>query len=223
MAIHLLPAGRIGRDVLALLMAAPGQELHTREIARRVNADAHPVQRALEQMVTADLVQSRRLGNLRLWSVRDSDVARSARGLIRRTAGLAEALRSALSSMRRIHLAFLFGSYASGQDRLGSDVDLFIVGSPDWNELSREVAKQQGSVGREINPVVWTVDELEEPTPKQRRFLNGLMQRPRIWLVGDDDELERLRTAVGRQVVRKSTRPPRARRPGRGATSARAR
>ncbi len=223
MVTHLLPAGRIGRDVLALLMAAPGQELHTREIARRVSADAHPVQRALEQMVTAGLVQSRRLGNLRLWSVRDSEVARSARGLIRRTAGLAEALRDALSSMRGIHLAFLFGSYASGRDRLGSDIDLFIVGSPDWNELSREVAKQEGGVGREINPVVWTVDELERPVPKQQRFLDGLMHRPKIWLVGDDDELEQLRTALGRKVVRKSTRPPSARRPGRGATPARAR
>jgi predicted nucleotidyltransferase len=204
-------------------MAAPGQELHTREIARRVNADAHPVQRALEQMLSADLVQSRRLGNLRLWSVRDSDVARSARGLIRRTAGLAESLRRALSAMRGVQLAFLFGSYASGQDRLGSDVDLFIVGSPDWNALSREAAAQGGVVGREVNPVVWTLEELESPTPKQRRFLEGVMNKPRIWLVGDDDELERLRSALGRKVVRKSPRPSRARRPGRGATTARAR
>src|SRR6266550_3982180 len=221
--IQLVPASRIGREALALLMATPGQELHTREIARRVNADAHPVQRALEQMLDAGLVQSRRLGNLRLWSTRDTELAAPVREILRRTAGVAEALRGALSSMRGVQLAFLFGSYASGEDKLGSDIDLFIVGAPDWTELSHVVTKHEGGLAREINSVVWTIDELQSPTPKQQRFLNSLMRKPKIWLVGDDDELERLRSALGAKVVRKSTRPTRPRRSGRAASPARAR
>jgi predicted nucleotidyltransferase len=223
MPTQVLPAGRIGREALALLMATPGQELHTREIARRVNADAHPVQRALERMLGAGLLESRRLGNLRLWSVRETELAGPVREIVRRTAGPAEALRTAFSSMRGVHLAFVFGSYASGKDKLGSDIDLFIVGSPDWTDLSHEVTKHEGSLGREINTVVWTMDELQSPTPKQLRFLNGLMRKPRIWLVGDDDELERLRSTLGGKMVRKPSRPARARRSGRGAAAARAR
>lgn len=223
MPTQLLPAGRIGREALALLIATPGQELHTREIARRVNADAHPVQRALERMLDAGLLESRRLGNLRLWSVRDSELVGPARELIRRTAGVAGSLREALSSMKGVQLAFLFGSYASGQDTLGSDIDLFVVGSPDWTELSREVTKQESSLTREINVVVWSMDELGSPTPKQQRFLTGLLRKPRIWLVGDDDELERLRSTLGGKMVRKSSRPARARRPSSRAASARTR
>lgn len=112
---------------------------------------------------------------------------------------------------------------ASGEDRLGSDIDLFIVGLPDWKGLSREVAKHEGDLGREINAVVWTVDELQDPTPKQQRFLSGLMRKPKIWLVRDDDELERLRSTLGGKMVRKPSRPARARRSGRGAATARAR
>lgn len=224
MPTQLLPTGRIAREVLALLIATPGQELHTREIARRVNADAHPVQRALERMLDAGLVQSRRLGNLRLWSARsDTELSRPVREIVRRTAGIAGALRRALSSMRGVQLAFLFGSYASGEDKLGSDIDLFIVGSPSWTELSRELTRHETDLGREINPVVWTVDELHAPTPKQQRFSNGLMRKSRIWLVGDDDELERLRSAVGAKVVRKPPRSSRPRRSTRDAASARAR
>jgi predicted nucleotidyltransferase len=223
MPIDILPAGRIAREVLALLMATPGQELHTRDIARRVNADAHPVQRALERMLDAGIVQSRRLGNLRLWSVRDTELTRPVREIVRRTAGLAGALHSALSSMRGVQLAFLFGSYASGEDKLGSDIDLFIVGSPDWTELSRVVTKHEGGLGREVNSVVWTMDELQSPTPKQQSFLNSLIRKPRIWLVGDDDELERLRSTLGGKMVRKPSRPARAPRSGRGAAAARAR
>lgn len=218
-----LPTGRIAREVLALLMATPGQELHTREIARRVNADAHPVQRALEQMLEAGLLESRRLGNLRLWSVRDSELAGPVREIVRRIAGLAGVLREALSSIRGVHLAFLFGSYASGEDKLGSDIDLFIVGLPDWKGLSREITKHESDLGREINAVVWTVDELQDPTPKQQRFLSGLMRKPKIWLVGDDDELERLRSTLGRKMVRKPSRPNRARRSRRSSAAARSR
>ena len=223
MAPPALPSGRIGRDVLALLLDAPGQELHTREIARRVKADAHPVQRALERMLAAGLVQSRRLGNLRLWSARDSELAGPTREILRRTTGLAAALRTALASMRGVQLAFLFGSYASGTDRFGSDVDLFVVGSPEWSALSREIAEQETSVGREINPVVWTVDDLERPTPTQWRFLDGVMRKPIIWLVGGDDELERLRPTVGRKLVPKPSRSSGPRRSRRGATAPRAR
>ncbi len=122
-----------------------------------------------------------------------------------------------------MHLAFLFGSCASGKDRLGSDIDLFVVGSPDWAELSGEVAKRAARVGREINPVVWTADELQSQTPRQKRFLSGLMRKPKIWLVGDDDELERLRSTLGGKVVRKPSRPSGPPRSGRRAAAPRAR
>jgi predicted nucleotidyltransferase len=219
-----LPGGRIAREVFALLVATPGQELHTREIARRVEADAHPTQRALELMLDAGLVQSRRLGNLRLWSAKaDAALARPLREIVRQTAGIAAALRPALASMRGVQLAFLFGSYAAGLDTRGSDIDLLIVGSPEWAELSREIAKHQNTLGREVNPVVLATDELQHPTPKQQRFLDRLMRMPRIWLVGDDDELERLRSAVGTKMVRKSSRASRPDGSRRAATTARAR
>jgi predicted nucleotidyltransferase len=219
-----LPGGRIAREVFALLIATPGQELHTREIARRVGADAHPTQRALELMLEAGLVQSRRLGNLRLWSARaDAKLAGPVAEIVRQTAGIAAALRQGLSTTRGVQLAFLFGSYASGQDSRGSDIDLFIVGSPDWTHLSRELTKQADTLGRELNSVVWTIDEFQHLTATQQRFLNGLMRAPRIWLVGDDDELERLRSAVGAKMVRKPSAAARGRGSRRIPSTARAR
>ncbi len=207
---EVLLRGKIAREALALLMSTPGQELHTREIARRVDADAHPVQRALEQLLQAGLVESRRLGNLRLWSIDTrSALVPAVRDVLRQTAGVTERLRKALSKMKGVQLAFLFGSYASGKDRLGSDIDLFIVGAPDWDELSQILASLSGQAGRDIDPVVWTLEELERPTATQRRSLSGLLTRPRIWIVGDDDELERAGPAVGAAVGRGEARAAR--------------
>lgn len=213
MLTSVLGRGRIASLVLELLMSTPGQELHTREIARRVKADAHPVQRALEQLVAAGLLQSRRLGNLRLWSVRqDSALLPAVRDIVRRIGRVAERLRRRLGSMPDVHLALLFGSYASGRDALGSDIDLFIVGTVHWEMLSKELQTLAGELGREVNPIVWSVDELVTPTQKQVSFLRGVLGKPKIWLVGDDSELERVRSAVGAKVVRSTSgqaRPPR--------------
>lgn len=216
--------GRIMREVLGLLMSTPDQELHTREIARRVRADAHPVQRALEQLMSTGLVESRRLGNLRLWSVcQDSPLVPSIRDVVRRTTGAAERLRHSLGAAPGVQLAFLFGSYASGSDKLGSDIDLFLIGSIDWRRLSRELTAMSGELGREINPVVWSLDDLAQPTATQGRFIRNLLSKPRIWLVGDDDELERIRSSVGAQVVRGTPRQAHSDGPSSRAKEARAR
>lgn len=201
MIAHVVGRGRISRDVLGLLASTPGQELHTREIARRVGADAHPVQRALEQLMNAELVRSRRLGNLRLWSIRtESPLMPAVRELLRQTTGVAEQLRKALAKMQAVHVAFLFGSYPSGKDDVGSDIDLFVVGDVDWKALSAVTTRLARDIGREINPVVWTIEEFGNPSARQRKFLTNLLSRPRIWLLGDDDELDRLRSAVGASV-----------------------
>lgn len=206
----LIGRGRIAREVLGLLMTTPGQELHTREIARRVEADAHPVQRALEQLVGAGVLESRRLGNLRLWSVRqDSALVPAVRDILRRTSGVVERLRPPLAAMRDLHVAFLFGSYASGQDTPGSDIDLFVIGTVQWKALSKALAALASEFGREVNPVVWSADELAQPTPKQASFLRDVLGKPRIWLIGDDSELERIRSSMGAQVVRGTSRPAR--------------
>ena len=206
----LLGRGRIANDVVALLMNTPGQELHTREIARRVGADAHPVQRALERLLAAGLLQSRRLGNLRLWSVRsDSALAPAVRAIVRRTSGVAERLRQRLASMPEAQAAFLFGSYASGNDVLGSDIDLFIVGAVPWGELSKELRSLEEELGRELNPVVWSAEEIARPTPNKAAFLRNVLAKDKIWLVGDDDEFERIRYSVGAKVVRGTARAPR--------------
>jgi len=211
----ILGRGRIAANVVALLMGTPGQELHTREIARRVDADAHPVQRALEQLVDAGLVESRRLGNLRLWSVRrDSALVPAVRDIVRRTSGIAERLRQRLMTMPNVQAAFLFGSYASGRDTLGSDIDLFIVGAVPWTALSKELRAVAEELGREVNPVVWGAEEIARPTPKKAAFLRDILAKDKIWLVGDESELERIRDSVGTKVVRDASRSARPGGPG---------
>src|SRR5207237_8210183 len=69
MATSLLTRNPAAAHALGLLSALAGAEIHTREVARRTRHDVHSAQLALTQLLRGGFVRSRRLGNLRLWSV----------------------------------------------------------------------------------------------------------------------------------------------------------
>jgi predicted nucleotidyltransferase len=179
---------------LALLASLPGEELHTNELIRRTGSNPNAIQRTLTQLERTGLLQSRRVGNLRLWRM-DSDhpLYASVRDLVVRTRGIPTRLAQILKRDPGIAFAFLFGSFVSAQDDAQSDVDLFVAGPADWGVLTQAVRAASKEIGRELRPVVWSLGDLKAPTAAQRSFLENVLTDPVIWLAGDRDEFERHR------------------------------
>jgi predicted nucleotidyltransferase len=185
----LLGRSPTARRVLDLLVSGPGRETHTREIARRVDADPHSTQLALEHLLQAGAVRSRRVGNLRLWSVNlESDRVAAIRGLVRRESHVAQLISDGLGDMRGIRFGVIFGSFASGVDDIRSDIDVLIIGDVNWDRLARLGAAVSDHIRREVNFVVWSEDELQQPKAGQRRLLASILGHPRILVKGSDDE-----------------------------------
>src|SRR3989337_3755917 len=75
--------------LLALLTSTPGQEFHTRDLLRRIHGSPRPVQLALEKLLRQGLVESRRIGPLRMWRMDPANpVYPALRDLYARTVGL---------------------------------------------------------------------------------------------------------------------------------------
>ena len=85
--------------------------------------------------------------------------------------------------------AFVYGSFASGKEKAGSDVDLLVVGDVSLGELVEALGPVQSRLGREVNPAVFPPSEFRE---KMTPFLENVLQGPKIFLIGSPDELERL-------------------------------
>src|SRR5204863_108003 len=129
--------------------------------------------------------------NLRLWRVaRSSPLYPAMRDLFGRTRGIPAALDGVLRRDPRIKIAFLFGSYVTAQDDPTSDIDLFVVTDRrvSWETLSLAIREVGQQVGRELRPVVWAATELKKPTEAQRDFLANVLEAPKIWLIGSEDE-----------------------------------
>lgn len=188
--------------VLALLSSIPGQELHTNEIMRRTKSLPTAVQRALTRSEERGLIQSRRVGNLRLWRMDPKHPLYAAmREMFARTYGAPSRLAEILGRDPRVKLAFIFGSYVTAQDDATSDIDLFVVGGPDWVALSDGIREAGEQLGREVRPVVWSEKDLRKPSPTQRSFLDNVLAGPTMWLVGDQTELAR-HAGMGAEVGR---------------------
>jgi predicted nucleotidyltransferase len=92
----------------------------------------------------------------------------------------------------QIRAAFLFGSLAGGQEHASSDVDLMIVGDVSFAAVVRALADSQRRLGRDVNPTVYRSAEFAAKLRSRHHFLTTVTNGPKLFLVGDEDELARL-------------------------------
>ena len=186
--------GTVRQGVLALLFGHTDQAYYLREITRIVDAGHGAVQRELKQLVDSGLLTRTRRGNQVFYQAnQQSPVFTELRGLMLKTAGLADVLREALSGLAdRIEVAFVYGSIAEGTDRSASDVDLMIIGEVGLRTLGPLLPDVHDTLGREVNPVTMSPQELAERATQSDHFITTVLHGPKIFLIGDQNELDRI-------------------------------
>ena len=192
--------------LLAFLTSTPGQEFHTRELIRRVDGSPRPVQLALEKLARQGLVESRRVGPLRLWRMDPAHpLYLPLRDLYARTVGIAAQVRTLLEMEKGVRFAFIFGSYARGDDDTRSDIDVFVVGDLTVDPLIEAIQKLEANLGRELNAVVWTEEDLRKRIKERSPFLATVREEPKIWIAGDEHEFDRRTSELARAQQRDRT------------------
>lgn len=91
-----------------------------------------------------------------------------------------------------ISVAFVFGSIARGGEGAQSDVDLMVIGVTGLKEVSRLLARVSERIGREVNPHAMSAEEFRERRRAEDHFLKRVIDSPKLFVVGDEDELARV-------------------------------
>ena len=179
------------RKVLGLLLMRPDQQIHLRELARVIGAAPGTLKKELDALCGVGLLRAERVGNqVRFCANTAHPVFPELQALIRKTIGLADALRLSLAPLAgRIDAAFIFGSMASGTESAGSDIDLMVVGDAGFAEIVDATYAAQATLGREINPKVMSASEWQAKKAESNAFLQDVLNKPRIMLIGDADAL----------------------------------
>jgi predicted nucleotidyltransferase len=185
----LFPPAR--KRVLALLLGRPDARWHLRDLARQTGLALGTVRRELAGLVQAEVITATKDGNRTYYRAnRASPLFPELAGLMRKTAGLADVLREALSPLAgKIEVAFLYGSQASGGAVAASDVDVLVVGEATFGEIVSALSPYQDRLGREINPTVYPKEEFRHKIATGHHFLLTVLKEPKVFLLGDADDL----------------------------------
>lgn len=178
--------------VLGVIIGNPARSFYANEIIARAGSGTGAVQRELARLEGAGLIRVTRVGNQKHYQANvDAPVFSALHELVLKTSGLADALRGALGPVSHaITAAFVYGSVARGQDTAGSDVDLMVVSDDlTYPDLFVHLEEASRRLGRPVNPTIYTRAELEKRIRARNSFIVRVLQQPRIWLIGGDDDL----------------------------------
>jgi predicted nucleotidyltransferase len=186
-------ASRTRARLIAAFALRPGERLYLREVSRLIKADVRAVKQELDRLERLGFIKSEASGNRRYMEVNQSfPLYPELKSMALKTVGLGDALRGALAELPGIQLAFVYGSVAKGEEKPGSDLDLFILGKVSGPLVHKALSKAKGVLKREINTSRFTVEEAQQRLKKSDSFLKDILSDPKIFIIGTDDELARI-------------------------------
>jgi predicted nucleotidyltransferase len=181
--------GKTRLAVLSLLCMFPERRLYLRQIVGLTGMGVGTVQRELKALTACGILVSTVEGRQRYFQAnRSCPVFEELKSMLVKTGGLAEKLRKRLAPLGpRCRLAFIYGSVAEGTETAASDVDVMVIGSVSFAEVSDALSEVQLELGRDVNPTVYTAEEFTRKASLP--FVRSVIAKPRTYLIGDQDDL----------------------------------
>jgi predicted nucleotidyltransferase len=178
--------------VLGLLFGQPERSFYATELINLAGVGSGAVQRELASLSQSGLVTVKPVGNQKHYQANpDSPIYAELCGIVRKTVGLAEPLRTALAPLAsQIKVAFVYGSIAKKEDTASSDIDLMLVS--DTLTFGDTILALEGAtalLGREVNPNIFTPQDFAKRLKEGGSFVSRVMAQPKVWLIGGEHDL----------------------------------
>src|SRR5215469_25411 len=185
----LLPKTR--QRILAATLMQPEKAWYASELAQRLGVPSSSLQRELQDLTEAGILKTHKQGRMVYYQAnRESPVFPDLRGLLLKTAGLVDVLAHALKPVAsKVTTAFVYGSIAAGSEASESDIDLMVVGQVAPEDLALPLRRARESLGREINPTVYTPAEFDRKLKAGDPFLKQVLDKPRLFVLGNNNDL----------------------------------
>jgi predicted nucleotidyltransferase len=182
---------RIRAKILGWLFTHPDESFFVRQIALILKEDPTNVSREMARLEDLGILRSKRNGNLKHFQTNQAcPFFEELKGLVLKTTGVAGRIRASLERLAGIELAFIYGSYAKGEEKADSDVDLLIIGNVDMDRLDSNLGKLEKMLGREINYLLYSMEEFKSKRKAKDGFLMDVTAGEKIMVIGAENGLE---------------------------------
>ena len=170
------------------LFGQPERGFHLSELRRLTGLGSASLQRELNRLAAAGLVNTDRVGNLRRFQANgQSPVYTELLALTRKALGAEPMLREALAPLAPdLQSAWIYGSVAKESDTAKSDIDVMLVGEKlTLARVLKAFLPIEPLLGRKINPTIYTPAEFKRRRSERDSFVNRVLAQPTLPLIGD--------------------------------------
>jgi predicted nucleotidyltransferase len=179
------------RKLLAYYFANPAARLHLRDLAGRLNVDPSNLSKELGRLEREGLFRADVNGRQKYFQLnRSYPLFNEVRSIVAKTIGLVPLIGESLKKIEGIEEAYLYGSFARGQQDSASDIDVLVIGTPRGEALAESVRKLERQLGREINYTVLSEKEFGARRTRKDAFLANIWHNKRVCLIGPDEKAQ---------------------------------
>lgn len=183
-----LLSSQVRAEIFRLLFSGKKSSIHLRDLQRKSQLSIGTIQKEIAHLKDLDLVTSERDGNRLYYTANfNHPLYKDICGLVEKTSGVSEKIKEILSAIKGIECAFIFGSFAKGEEKSHSDIDLIIIGEVGLRTLSSKLKVLTEQTEREINPHIYSLKSWKEKLKKNDHFIKSVMGEKKIFLIGDED------------------------------------
>lgn len=159
-----------------------------RGVAKQVMCSPMQARYELANLEKMGVLKSELVGNAKIYSLDEKcPFLDELRALFVKVAGFELQLKDALRKIKGIRAAFIYGSYANGSFNASSDIDLFVIGTPDMVKLNSAIFALQKKLGREIQLATYSPKDFAKR--KSSGFVKNVLANKRIMVIGEKSEL----------------------------------
>jgi len=186
-----LIASKTRQTLLKAFFEAPEIEHYTRQLASKYHMSVGTLHRELQKLSDSGILKSRRIGNIKLFSLnKQNPIYEEIKNIISKTGGVVKFIKDAISGITGIKVAFVYGSFAKGDERQDSDVDIFLIGDNiDEDELVIKISSLEKKLFKEVNYTRYTENEYKKEKKKKNSFILEVIKGKKVFIKGDRDDL----------------------------------
>ncbi len=178
------------KALFRLFFTNPQSEYYLRELERVLDIPVSMIRKELLHLEEAGIFASSRKGNLVYFFLNKSyPLFEEMKSMVSKTIGIKGLLKDAITGIKGVEIAFIYGSFAKNEENAKSDIDLFIRGKINEDRLITEIGRLEKILKREINYSLYSNSDFVKKKKEKDPFILDLLDSPKIFLVGDKNDL----------------------------------
>ena len=183
---------KIRVKILEHFLTHSNDSFYSRQLEKILAEPVGPIGRELLNLEKLGILTFRNIGNQKHYQVNKEMIFFEDLRLIFLKATIGEVLKKQLSIMEGVELAFIYGSFAKGEEYKASDIDIMVVGNLADKTINQAISRSEKELRRTINYSLYDLEEVKERLKNRDNFIKTVFSEPHIILIGNrNDELFR--------------------------------